>query len=50
VVCKKSGGRRIKRSLLVDQQSIHFLSADEWQQLYRFRLLRDYLDSKQAEN
>jgi miniconductance mechanosensitive channel len=46
---QESGGRRIKRSLLVDQQSIHFLSADEWQQLYRFRLLRDYLDSKQAE-
>ncbi len=46
---QESGGRRIKRSLLIDQQSIHFLSEDERQQLYRFRLLRDYLDSKQAE-
>lgn len=46
---QESGGRRIKRSLLIDQQSIHFLSADERQQLYRFRLLRDYLDSKQKE-
>lgn len=46
---QESGGRRIKRSLLIDQQSIHFLSTDEWQQLYRFRLLRDYLDKKQAE-
>lgn len=46
---QESGGRRIKRSLLIDQQSIHFLSDDERQQLYRFRLLRDYLDSKQQE-
>ena len=46
---QESGGRRIKRSLQIDQQSIHFLSDEERQQLYRFRLLRDYLDSKQAE-
>ena len=46
---QESGGRRIKRSLVIDQQSIHFLSAQERQQLYRFRLLREYLDSKQQE-
>ena len=46
---QQSGGRRIKRSLLIDQQSVHFLTADERQQLYRFHLLGDYLDSKQAE-
>lgn len=46
---QEAGGRRIKRSLQIDQQSIHFLSDDERQQLYRFRLLRDYLDNKQTE-
>ena len=41
-----SGGRRIKRSLLIDQNSIRFLSEEEVQGLHRFRLLRDYLARK----
>lgn len=46
---QESGGRRIKRSLLLDQQSLHFLSDDELQAVKRFRLLKDYLAEKQKE-
>ncbi|PJK08792.1 mechanosensitive ion channel protein MscS [Lysobacteraceae bacterium NML95-0200] len=43
------GGRRIKRALLLDQASVHFLSVDAVRRLARFALLDDYLDSKAAE-
>jgi miniconductance mechanosensitive channel len=46
---QESGGRRIKRSLLLDQQSVHFLSAEESRRLHRFRLLQEYLAEKQNE-
>lgn len=46
---QESGGRRIKRSLFLDQQSIHFLSTEERDKLRRFRLLQDYLKTKQEE-
>lgn len=46
---QESGGRRIKRSLLLDQQSIHFLDAEQKQRLSRFKLLTDYLVNRQAE-
>ncbi|MFZ5621424.1 MAG: mechanosensitive ion channel family protein [Pseudomonadota bacterium] len=45
----ESGGRRIKRSLYLDQQSVHFLSDEEREHLHRFRLLDDYLNDKQRE-
>jgi miniconductance mechanosensitive channel len=45
----ESGGRRIKRSIYLDQQSVHFLSEDEYQHLRRFRLLGDYLNDKRQE-
>lgn len=45
----ESGGRRIMRSLMVDQNSVHFLSAEEVDSLSRFALLRDYLAGKRAE-
>jgi miniconductance mechanosensitive channel len=44
-----SGGRRIKRALLIDTGSIHFLRAEELTHLQRFELLRDYLASKRQE-
>lgn len=43
------GGRRIRRSLLIDQNSVHFFSAAERDGLHRFDLLRDYLAVKQDE-
>ncbi|HET8807707.1 MAG TPA: mechanosensitive ion channel family protein, partial [Methylophaga sp.] len=46
---KEIGGRRIKRSILIDQQSIHFLSDEEKQKLHRFNLLNPYLSDKQAD-
>jgi miniconductance mechanosensitive channel len=46
---QQSGGRRIKRSLMIDQQSVHFLSAEERTRLNRFRLLREYLPEKDRE-
>ncbi|WP_445765986.1 mechanosensitive ion channel family protein [Rheinheimera sp.] len=46
---QESGGRRIKRSIFLDQQSVHFLDAEQKQRLGRFKLLKDYLASKQQE-
>ena len=45
----ESGGRRIKRSLLIDQRSIRFLSEEEIKRLEEFVLINDYLDEKQKE-
>lgn len=46
---RDAGGRRIKRFLLLDQDSIHFLNAEELQHVYRFSLLQDYLQGKESE-
>lgn len=43
---QESGGRRIKRSLFIDQHSIHFLSKEELEHLKRFNLLDGYFDNK----
>ncbi|NOX68953.1 MAG: mechanosensitive ion channel family protein [Gammaproteobacteria bacterium] len=45
----ESGGRRIKRSLLLDQNSIRFLTDDETAKFKRFALLKDYIETKQQE-
>ena len=45
----ESGGRRIKRSINIDQRSIRFLSDAEIKRLEEFVLLNDYLDEKQKE-
>lgn len=46
---QESGGRRIKRSVVLDQNSVHFLSPDEIQHLHRFNLLDEYLTEKERE-
>ncbi|MDD4556102.1 MAG: mechanosensitive ion channel [Alphaproteobacteria bacterium] len=46
---RESGGRRIKRAIYLDQNSIHFLSADEEKHLKNFALLKDYLAGKDKE-
>ncbi len=43
---QESGGRRIKRSLYLDQQSIHFLTEAELEHVKRFTLLEGYFDDK----
>jgi miniconductance mechanosensitive channel len=46
---QEAGGRRIKRSILIDLNSIRFLTAEEVERFKQFRLLEDYLEEKQAE-
>ncbi|MDP1674505.1 MAG: mechanosensitive ion channel, partial [Burkholderiales bacterium] len=45
----ESGGRRIQRSLLIDQNSVRFFSAAERECLHRFALLREHLEEKERE-
>ncbi len=46
---QESGGRRVKRSLFLDQQSVHFLNGEECEHLHRFNLLDDYLTEKRRD-
>ena len=45
----ESGGRRIKRSLMVDHSTVRFLTDNEIRELYAIALLRPYLASKVEE-
>lgn len=46
---QESGGRRIKRSLFLDQNSVRFLNPQEIENLHNFKVLTGYLDGKQQE-
>jgi miniconductance mechanosensitive channel len=46
---REAGGRRIKRSIYLDQNSIHFLTDDEEEHLKKFTLLKEYLFRKDKE-
>ena len=45
----ESGGRRIKRSLIIDQNTVRFLHDDEVVDLKKFKILEDYLAAKRDE-
>lgn len=45
----ESGGRRIKRSIAIDQNSIRFLSDEEVVNLKKFKVLKPYLEAKREE-
>src|SRR3546814_1614090 len=45
----EAGGRKVQRSLRIDQTSIRFLEAREVERLKRFSLLADYLAAKESE-
>jgi miniconductance mechanosensitive channel len=45
----ESGGRRIKRAILLDQTSVRFLDHDERQRLRRIALIDEYLDQQRRE-
>lgn len=45
----EAGGRRIKRCLFLDQNSVRFLTVEEENHLKNFILLKDYLDEKDQE-
>lgn len=46
---QEAGARRIKRSIHIDQSSVHFMSAEEQTKLKNFILLDQYLNSKSEE-
>ena len=45
----ESGGRRIKRAIHLDMNSIHFLSDEEEARLSRFEFLHEYLKAKRRD-
>jgi miniconductance mechanosensitive channel len=45
----KSGGRRIKRSINIDATSIHFLTPEEVEHLYKSRVLKPYIEARNKE-
>ncbi len=45
----ESGGRRIKRSIVLDQNSIRFLTDEEVVELKKFKMLKSYLSAKREE-
>ena len=46
---QQSGGRRIKRSIFLDQHSVRFLDDELRPRIYQFALLDEYLASKREE-
>src|SRR5690606_16598862 len=46
---QSSGGRRIKRSVLIRSKSIHFLTDEEIENLKKIQLITKYLEDKQEE-
>ncbi|MEK9755734.1 MAG: mechanosensitive ion channel domain-containing protein [Bacteroidota bacterium] len=46
---EESGGRRIKRSLLIRSTSVRFLNSDEVSELKKINLISDYLTDKSSE-
>src|SRR5690606_39053772 len=46
---QESGGRRIKRSIHLDQNSIHFLAPEDYEKLGSFGYLETYLQKKREE-
>lgn len=45
----EAGGRRIKRAINIDMQSIKFVDEEMFKRLKKFELLRDYLATKETE-
>jgi len=45
----ESAGRRIKRSILISSQSIHFLGSDELEKLHRIERISTYLSERNSE-
>jgi len=46
---EQSGGRRIKRSINIDMNSVTFLNREQIEKLRSFYLLKDYVDKKEKE-
>lgn len=46
---QESGGRRIKRSILIKAKSIHYLVPEEVEELKKIQLISNYLTTRQAD-
>lgn len=46
---EQSGGRRIKRSINIDMNSVSFLDKEQIEKFRKFYLLKDYVDKKEKE-
>ncbi len=46
---EESGGRRIKRSITIDMNSVSFLDAKKIEKFRKFHLLKDYIENKEKE-
>jgi miniconductance mechanosensitive channel len=46
---QQAGGRRIKRSVYIDQNSIRFLNSNDLERLNEIRLLKPYIERKKAD-
>ena len=44
-----SGGRRIKRHILIKANSVHFISEEELQEFKKIQLLTSYIEHRQAD-
>ncbi len=44
-----SDGRRLKRAIAIDMNSVHFCTPSQIERFRRFAFLKDYIDTKQAE-
>ncbi len=46
---EESGGRRIKRSVNIDMDSVHYVTPQELEKFRKIKVLRPYLDKKEKE-
>jgi len=46
---EESGGRRIKRAVYIDMDSVHFVSDDELAKFRKIKILKPYLEKKEKE-
>jgi len=46
---EESGGRRIKRAIYIDVQSIGFLDKEQIERLKKIQILRDYIETKEKD-
>ena len=46
---EESGGRRIKRSILIDMKSVGFLDATQIEKFRKYHVLKDYISSREKE-
>ena len=46
---EESGGRRIKRAVYIDMDSVHFVSEEELVKFRKIKMLRPYLEKKEKE-